>query len=238
VKSYTLSQASPTTIVAGTPQAWTGSYNLPPYSATLLVISGAMVNPEMTEWELNPDVIQIPANGTASLAPRITSGAGSVTLVQATSDSGITVTLAQTQATTSQNGAVNIAAGGAPGFYRFAITGTDNVGVTQTQQGWILAGNPAATLTKTGDGQSAGRDTTLNLSVTLNAGNSGGAGNGAAILFTTDQGTLSAREVQANASGVATVQLTLPSFAGTVHVTAEGPIGLGHPVATFTETAQ
>ncbi len=32
------------------------------------------------------------------------------------------------------------------------------------------------------------------------------------------------------------VTLTLLASAGTVHVTAEGPYGLGHPVATFTET--
>jgi hypothetical protein len=41
-----------------------------------------------------------------------------------------------------------------------------------------------------------------------------------------------------NSSGVAGVTLTLPSAPGTVTVTAEGPYGLGHPVATFTETAQ
>jgi len=34
------------------------------------------------------------------------------------------------------------------------------------------------------------------------------------------------------------VVLTLPSSAGTVQVTAQGPYGLGHPVVTFTETAQ
>jgi hypothetical protein len=32
--------------------------------------------------------------------------------------------------------------------------------------------------------------------------------------------------------------LTLPATAGAVHVTAEGQYGLGHPVVTFTETAQ
>jgi hypothetical protein len=39
-------------------------------------------------------------------------------------------------------------------------------------------------------------------------------------------------------SGNAAVVLTLPGNAGTVHVTAEGPFGLGHPVVTFTETVQ
>ena len=41
-----------------------------------------------------------------------------------------------------------------------------------------------------------------------------------------------------NSTGVASVTLTLPGSAQTVAVTAEGPYGLGHPVATFTETAQ
>jgi hypothetical protein len=36
---------------------------------------------------------------------------------------------------------------------------------------------------------------------------------------------------------VASVTLTLGS-AGTVNVTAEGQYGLGHPVASFTETSQ
>ena len=146
--------------------------------------------------------------------------------------------MAQPNAVTSQSGTINVTAGANSGFYRFAVTGTDNNGVTQTQQGWILVGNPAATLTKTGDGQSATRGTTISLSVQLNVGNSGGAEEGASILFTTDQGTLSAREAQTNSSGVAAVQLTLPNSAGAVHVTAEGPIGLGHPVVTFTETSQ
>jgi hypothetical protein len=148
------------------------------------------------------------------------------------------LSIAQPQVTATQNGAITVTAGGSPGFYRFSALGIDNNGVTQAQQGWILVGNPAATLSKTGDGQSAARGTPITLSVHLNAGNSGGVANGAAILFTTDQGSLSAREVQANSSGTASVQLTLPNFGGTVHVTAEAPIGLGHPVATFSETAQ
>jgi len=38
------------------------------------------------------------------------------------------------------------------------------------------------------------------------------------------------------ASGNAAVVLTLPQSAGTVHVTAEGPYGLGHPDVVFSET--
>jgi hypothetical protein len=44
--------------------------------------------------------------------------------------------------------------------------------------------------------------------------------------------------VPTNNSGQASVTLTLPSAPGPVTVTADGPYGLGHPVVTFTETAQ
>jgi hypothetical protein len=75
---------------------------------------------------------------------------------------------------------------------------------------------------------------------------SGGTKTGASVLFTTSAGTLSngttsGSQVIAvtNSSGVASVTLTLPSTAQTVTVNAEGPYGLGHPVAAaFTETAQ
>lgn len=238
VQSYTLSSASPTAIVPGTLKAWTDTWNLAPYSATMLVITGTMTNPETTEWDLNPDTIIVPANGTTTLQPKITSTSGSVTFSQTTYDSGITVALTQPHVTTSQNGTLTVTAGANPGFYRFAVTGMDDAGVTQTQEGWILVGNPSATLIKTGDGQSAGRGTSINLSVQLSIGSSGGNQDGASVLFTTDQGTLSAREVQTNSAGVAAVQLTLPNSTGTVHVTAEGPVGLGHPIVIFTETSQ
>jgi hypothetical protein len=44
--------------------------------------------------------------------------------------------------------------------------------------------------------------------------------------------------VTTNSSGVAAVTLSLPANSATVHVTADGPFGLGHPKVTFTETAQ
>ncbi len=238
VTSYRLSSASPTTIVAGSSQAWTSNWSLPPYSATLLVISGSMVNANTTEWDVNPDVTMIPANGTTTLQPRITSSSGSMTLSQVTYDSGITVTITQPSVTTLQNGTLSVTGGATPGLYHFAATGFDNTGVTQTQEGWILVGNPAASLIKTGDGQSASRGTTIALSVQLSVGSSGGAAEGASILFTTDQGSLSVRKTKTDSSGRASVQLTLPNNPGTVHVTAEGPIGLGHPVASFTATSQ
>jgi hypothetical protein len=64
-------------------------------------------------------------------------------------------------------------------------------------------------------------------------------------LFTASAGTLSNGTASGskviavtNSSGVASVTLTLPGNAGQVNVQAEGPYGLGHPVTTFTETAQ
>ena len=127
------------------------------------------------------------------------------------------------------------------------MTATDGT-ATQTQGGWIVVGNSAAALAKTsGDGQTGTKGTVLPqaLTVTLTPGQSGGGNAGASILFTTSAGSLSngtssGSKVIAvtNSSGVASVTLTLPSTAETVTVTAEGPYGLGHPVATFTETSQ
>jgi hypothetical protein len=136
-----------------------------------------------------------------------------------------------------QNGAIKVVAGGTPGFYHFNVPSTDDAGVSQQQAGWILVGNPSSTLTKQGDNQKGPPGSQLNLSVTLNPGKSGGSAPGATILFTTDAGSLSSRLVTTDASGNAPVVLTLPQSPGTVHVRAEGPFGLGHPVVTFIETA-
>ncbi len=238
VTSYTLSQTSPSNIVASSAQAWSSNMTFAPYSATLLVITGTMAQTPGAEWDLNPDTTMIPAGGTATLQPRITSGSGTVTLSSATADNGITVTLTQLSITTSQTGTVTVTANSNPGFYHYTVTGADNSGVSQTQGGWIIVAKPAATLTKTGDNQAAMHGTTLQLSVTLVPGSSGGTLTGASILFTTDAGALSNRIVTTNSSGVASVTLTLPNSAGPVHVTAEGPFGLGHPVASFAETSQ
>ena len=99
-------------------------------------------------------------------------------------------------------------------------------------------GNPSASLTKVGDNQKAAADSKLNLSVTLNPGQSGGSAAGGTIFFTASAGTLSSRIVTTDSSGKAAVVLTLPATAGAVHVTAEGQYALGHPQVTFTETAQ
>src|SRR5439155_16576850 len=61
VTTYSLSQASPNSIVAGTSQAWSSTMTFQPYTATLLVISGTTANVPAAEWDLNPDTIMVPA---------------------------------------------------------------------------------------------------------------------------------------------------------------------------------
>ncbi len=238
VTAYTLSPKSPTKIVATTTKAWTSTRKFAPYTATLLVVTGSMSQAPSADWDLNPDTIMIPARGTTRLQPKLVSGSGTVTLGTPKSDSGITVVVTQSTITSNQNGSITVTAGGTPGFYHFSVPSTDSAGVVQTQSGWIVVGNPPATFAKTGDHQKGAPGSQLNLSVLLHANKSGGNAAGGTILFTTDSGTLSNRIVSTDSSGNAPVVLTLPANPGTVHVTAEGQFGLGHPVAKFTETAQ
>lgn len=257
--AYTLSPSFPNTIVKSN-GAGIGSMTFAPYTVTLLVVTGAEASVPAAEWDLNPDVIMVPAGGTVTLNPYITSaksGNATVTLSAPTIDSGggtITIpTSLVTQTPLTGHGVINVAAGTIPGFYHFTVTGTDSTNnVAQKQGGWILVGNPPATLATTTDPKTGAINTPVTLAVTFNPGASQGAApgaptaSGATIRFTTDAGTLSggttgsttSQLVTTNASGVASVTLTLPATAGQVTVTAEGPYQLGHPVATFTETAQ
>jgi len=237
VVTYTVAATAPTAITASSSHAWSSVISFAPYSATLLVISSSMAQTPASEWNLNPDVIMVPASGTVTLQPAITTGSANVTLTSEQSDSGISVVLTQASITPSQTGTITITAGSTAGFYHFSVTGSDTSGAAQTQDGWILVGNPPATLAKTGDGQSGTRGTQLALSVNLNAESSGGSNQGASVYFTTDGGTLSSSIVTTDTNGNAAVTLTLPS-SGAVHVTAQGPYGLGHPEVVFTETAQ
>ena len=254
VTTYTLSQSSPTAIVASSPQSWSATQTFAPYTATLLVVSGSMASTPASEWDLNPDTTMVAAGGTVTLAPKIASGSTNVTMSSSVFDSfegasacSGTLTLTTSAIPPSQPGEIAVAAGNTPGFCHFTVTGNDS-SATQTQGGWIVVGNPAATLAKTlGDVQTGSPGSTLPvpLTVTLTAGTSGGSNTGASILFTTSAGSLSNGTTSGskiiavtNSSGVASVTLTLPSTAETVTVTAEGPYGLGHPVATFTETSQ
>jgi Glycoside hydrolase family 44/Fibronectin type III domain len=247
VMTYTLAVTAPTTIAKATP-AWSSTMTFAPYTATLLVITGTTASTPASEWDLNPDTTMVAAGGTVTLQPKITSGTANVSLGATQSDAGITVTVTQGNLTTTQIGTISVVAGNTPGFYHYTVPGTDT-GATQTQGGWIVVGNPAATLAKTGgDGQIGTKGTTLPtpLTVTLTPDPSGGSKTGASILFTASAGSLSngtssGSKVIAvtNSSGVASVTLTLPSTAEAVTVNAEGPYGLGHPVApTFMETSQ
>jgi len=237
VTTYTLSSTNPTSIVASAKTAWPSSMTFSPYSATLLVVTGTSKLPGAT-WQLNPDTTMVAAGRTVTLNPKITMGKANVTLGAPQFDSGINLTVTQPTVTSTEDGAITVTAGSTPGFYHYTVPGTDSTGVAQQQSGWILVGNPPASLTTTGNNQKGAPGTTLNLSVTLNPGESGGSTAGGTILFTTSAGSLSSRTVTTNSSGKASVVLTLPSSAGAVQVKAEGQYALGHPVATFTETVE
>jgi len=237
VTTYTLSSTNPTKIVASSTQAWTPTMNFAPYTATLLVANGTSQLPG-AEWDLNPDTTMVAASAKVVLHPKLVSGSATVTLGKPQSDSGITVVVTQPTLSHGKEGSITVTAGPTSGFYHYTVPSDDSTGVAQVQGGWILVGNPPASLSKTGDKQKGAVGTQLNLSVTLNPGQSGGSAAGGTILFTTSAGSLSSSTVATDSSGNAPVVLTLPLSPGTVHVTAEGQYGLGHPVVTFTETAQ
>jgi hypothetical protein len=237
VTTYTLASTNPTQIVASTTTSWSATQTFAPYTATLLVVTGT-TQPPGAEWDLNPDTTMVPSGGKVVLQPKVTSGTATVTLGAATSDSGITVVISQPTLSKGHNGKIAVTAGTTPGFYHYSVPSTDTVGVAQQQGGYILVGNPPATFTKTGDKQKGAAGSQLTLSVTLVPGQSGGSASGGTVLFTTNAGSLSSRTVTTDSTGKATVVLTLPTTARTVNVTAEGQYSLGHPVATFAETAQ
>lgn len=257
--TYTLSQASPNNIVAASSQAWPGTITVPAYSATLLVVTGSTSSAPASEWDLNPDAIMVPANGTAALQPRLVTGSATVTLNTAVFDSfeGATtcnsgsLTLANPTLAAGTPGDITVNAPASPGFCHFSVTASDGT----TKGGWIVVGKPAATLAKnSGDGQIGTHGTALAspLVVTLMPGQSGGSAAGASVLFTTSAGSLTNVQVGSekvftgtkviavtNSSGSASVTLTLPAATGPVTVHAEGPYGLGHPVvpSDFNETS-
>ena len=235
--SYTLASTNPTKIVASATTAWSSTLTFAPYSATLIVATGTAQLPG-AEWDLNPDTTMVAAGAKVVLMPRVTTGSATVTLGAPTNDSGISLAVTQPALSTGHPGKITVTAGTTPGFYHYTVPSTDTAGVAQHQSGWILVGNPPASLTKTGDKQKGTVGSQLNLSVTMNPGQSGGTAAGGTIFFTTSAGSLSSRVVTTDSSGKAAVVLTLPTTAGTVHVTAEGQYGLGHPMVTFTETAQ
>lgn len=250
--AYSTSSTASSAILASSSEAWNSSQSFAPYSITLLVVTGTETSKPASEWYLNPDDLMIPASGTATLHPAISSGSATVTLSSAVFDSyegapacSGSLVLSNATITTTQPGTIIVNAGNTPGFCHYTVTGSDSA-ATQTQGGWIVVGNPAATLTQSGNNQSGSAGTALSqpLTVTLTPGQSGGTATGAGILFTTSAGTLSNGTTSGtsviaitNSSGIASVTLTLPSSKGTVTVTAQDQFALGGDSVTFTETA-
>jgi hypothetical protein len=252
--AYSVVSTNPGSVTTSPSQSWSATQTFAPYSITLLVVNGAQASPPASEWYLNPDDLMVPASGTGTLQPAITSGTAPVTLTSAVFDafegapacSG-SLALSNSTITASNPGTITVNTGSVPGFCHYTVTGTDGT-ATQTQGGWIVVGQPAAALTvQSGNNQSgsAGSALPLPLTVTLTppSGTTFTAG-GASILFTTSSGTLSNGTTsgtsviaQTNSSGVASVTLTLPSTSGTVTVTAQGQFALGGASVTFTGTA-
>jgi len=256
--AYTLKSTSSSAIQALSPAPWSATQSFPPYSITLLLVSGSQTSKPASEWYLNPDDLMIPASGTGTLNPEITSGTAPVTLASAVFDSyegaaacNGSLALTNPVITTTNPAVITVNAGTSPGFCHYTVTGNDGT-VTQTEGGWVVVGNPAATLTRTTDPQGGTAGSTITLAATLAPGQSGGGAAGASVLFSTSAGSLqnvpvgseqvfSGSKVLAitNNSGLATVTLALPGTSGTqVQVTAEGQYALGHPIVTFSEKTQ
>ena len=118
VTSYTLASTVPNTIAVSSASSWSSPVTVAPYSATLLVITGATATKPSSEWDLNPDTTMVPAGGTVTLNPSITSGTGNVTLANAAFDAyeGATactgtINIITAAITTTTNGTITVNAG-------------------------------------------------------------------------------------------------------------------------------
>jgi hypothetical protein len=251
--AYTVGSTSPGAITAAASTAWSPTQSFAPYTITLLVVSGTQPSKPAAEWYLNPDDLMIPASGTGILNPRIISGTTPVTLTSAVFDAfeGATacagsLTLANPAITPATPATITVNPASTTGFCHYTVTGNDGT-TTQTEGGWIVVGKSAASLTlQSGNNQSgsAGAALAQPLTVTLSSVPSGFTAGAAGILFTTSAGTLSTGSAsgtsviaQTNASGLASVTLTLPSSEQAVTVTAQDQFALGGASVTFTETA-
>jgi hypothetical protein len=255
--AYSISSTAAASIKASSSTAWNAAQSFAPNSITLLVVNGSEGTAPASEWYLNPDDLMIGATGTGTLHPAISSGSANVTLSSAVFDAyegaaactGGSLALTNATITPAQAGTITVTAPnpapGPGGFCHFTVTGSDGT-ATETQGGWIVVGNPPATLTQGGNNQSANAGTALAnpLTITLNPAQSGGTATGAGFLFTTSAGTLSNGTTSGtsviattNGSGVASVTLTLPATKGPVTVTAQSEFALGGATVTFTATA-
>ena len=252
--AYTVASTNPGAITTSPSQSWSSTQTFAPYSITLLVVNGTQNPAPASEWYLNPDDLMVPASGTGTLQPAITSGTAPVTLTTAVFDAfegapacGGSLTLNNSILNPSQPGAITVNTGSTPGFCHYTVTGTDGT-ATQTQGGWIVVGQRAGAFTiQSGNNQFGSAGTALSTPLTVTLTPPSGTtftANGASVLFTTSGGTLSNGTTSGtsviattNSSGVASVTLTLPSTSGIVTVTAQDQFALGGTSVTFTETA-
>jgi len=251
--AYSVGSTSPGAITAAASTAWSPTQSFAPYTITLLVVSGTQPSKPAAEWYLNPDDLMISASGNGILNPRIISGTTPVTLTSAVFDAfeGATAcagsfTLTNPAITPATPATITVNPGSTTGFCHYTLTGNDGT-TTQTEGGWIVVGESAASLTlQSGNNQSgsAGAALAQPLTVTLSSVPSGFTAGAAGILFTTSAGTLSTGSAsgtsviaQTNAAGIASVTLTLPSSEQAVTVTAQDQFALGGALVTFTETA-
>ena len=204
-------------------QTWTSVQSFAPYSVTLLVIAGKLSQTPAAEWDLNPDAIQVAASSTVTLAPKIGSSNGASVTLQSRA---VRFRLCRQIAARSRSPHRNL--------HRAATVRSDHdrrdsrllsfhghrAGQRRSatkQGGWLVVGNPAASLAKTGDNQTGGVGKTLQLSVTLNPGSV------RRHKFRREYSLYDgcrrperrprAKMVATNSSGVAAVTLTLPSSA-------------------------
>ena len=250
--AYTVASTNPSAITHTASQSWSATQSFAPYSITLLVVSGSQNAAPASEWTLNPDDLMVPASGTGTLNPAITSGSAPVTLTSAVFDSfegapacNGSLTLTNATITASQPATITVGTLATPGFCHYTVTGTDGT-TTQTQGGWIVVGQPAATFViQAGNNQSGTAGTALSQPLTVQitppAGTTFTAG-GASVLFTTSGGTLSNGTTSGtsviattDSSGMASVTLTLPANSGPVTVTAQDQFALGGATVIFTE---
>jgi len=251
-KTYQVASTNPGAIVASGSASWSANQTFAPYSITLLVVSGTQPGAPAAEWHMVPDDLMVSAGASAQMKPSNWNGAPNQTVSSAVFDAYDGAPACAGSFNIDSNtiqqywpAFLTVNAPTTPGFCHYTVTASDGVTNT-TQGGWIVVGNPAATLTASaGNGQTAARGSTLAvpLTVTLNPGASGTYAQNAEVFFSTSAGTLSngtssGSKVIAttNASGVASVTLTLPATAGTVTVTAQDQIAVGGATVTFTAT--
>jgi hypothetical protein len=252
-RAYSLVSTDPGKISVSETSEWNATQTFAPYSITLLVVHGEQDSRPASEWYNNPDDLMIPAFGSGVLHPKLVSGSTPITLLSAVFDAyeGAgpcrgALQLTDPKITAREPATITVRAGYRPMFCHYTVIGTDGA-VAQKQGGWIVVGRAAGTITTEGDNQTTAAGMTLSkpLTVALDPGDSGAGVGGAEVLFTASAGTLSNGKengsrviATTNASGIASVTLTLPSAKGTVKVTAQSQFAVGGKTTTFTATAK